>query len=165
MSKITILALFLTKYFSLAAQQAEQLRIGTAFKDISEIYGYQNLSSTAVNLHFGVNHVKTFTDNHYFVVSKFEDGHLGTNDYQMRVVGVVDIPQFREEYFSVKLKNCSLSGRLDDSLFAMVVTEEKRQLNNVLKAWKLNRKTGELISISTNGVSCYNENWVAYSGN
>ena len=122
MGKNILLVLFLMGRFSSLAQQANKLRVGTVFKDIS---GYVNLSSTAVNLHYGVNYVKTFADNHYLVVSKFEDGHLGTNDYQMRVVEVTDIPPFREEYFSIKLKNCSLNGHQDPALFALVVSEDK----------------------------------------
>lgn len=165
MNKSLFLALFLTAALPAFSQQNMLISVGDVFKDVSEISGYSSKSSTAVNLHYGVNHIKSPTDEHYLISSKFEDGHMGTNDYQMRVVDIVEIPPFKEEYFMVKLKNCSLNGRSNSSLFAMVVAEEKRQLKNVLRVWKLNRKTGKITSIKPEGVSCFNENWVAYSGN
>ena len=158
MKKNLLLALFLIGSFSIFSQQNTPIRVGNVFKDVSEISGYSNQSSTAVNLHYGVNHIKSNNNEHYLISSKFEDGHLGTNDYQMRVIDIVEIPPFKEEYFMVKLKNCSINGRNNSSLFALVVTEEKRQLKNVLRVWKLNRKTGTLTSIKPEGVTCFNEN-------
>jgi hypothetical protein len=58
---------------------------------------------------------------------------MGTNDYQMRVIDIIEIPPFKEEYFMVKLKNCSLNGRSDSSLFAMVVAEEKKTVKKCLE--------------------------------
>lgn len=165
MNRSLFLAFFLTCPTILLSQQDGKLRVGTAFKDISEISGYENKASTAVNLHYGVNHIKSYNNDHYLVSSKFEDGEMRTNDYQMRVVNVVELPPYREEYFTVKLKNCYLNGRADASLFALVVDEQKRQLKNILKVWKLDRRTGIITSAQTKGVSCYNENWVAYSEN
>lgn len=165
MSRSLFLALFLMSPSILLAQQGDRLRVGTAFKDISEIAGYESKASTAINLHYGVNHIKSYNDDHYLVSSRFEDGHMGTNDYQMRVVDIIEIPPFKEEYFVVKLKNCSINGRSNSSIFALAVAEEKRQLKNVLRVWTLNRKTGTLTSIKPDGVTCFNENWVAYSGN
>ncbi len=148
-----------------SSQDNSRLKIGDIFKDVSEISGYSSQSSTAVNLHYGVNHVKSHKNEHYLISSRFEDGHLGTNDYQMRVMDIIEIPPFNEEYFTVKLKNCSLHGRSNSSLFALVVAEEKRQLRNVLKVWTLDRKTGVFTSIKPEGVTCFNENWVSYTRN
>jgi hypothetical protein len=165
MNKSLFLAFFLTIALPALSQQDIRIKVGDVFKDVSEISGYSSKSSTAVNLHYGVNHIKSPNDEHYLISSKFEDGHMGTNDYQMRVIDIIEIPPFKEEYFMVKLKNCSLNGRSNSSLFAMVVAEEKRQLKNVLRVWTLNKRTGKLTSIKLKGVSCFNENWVVYSGN
>lgn len=165
MKEILILASFLMGGIAASSQERSRITVGNIFKDVSEISGYSSQSSTAINLHFGVNHIKSNNNEHYLISSKFEDGHLGTNDYQMRVVDIVEIPPFKEEYFTIKLKNCSLNGRSNSSLFALVVSEEKRQLKNVLRVWTLDRKTGVLTSIKPEGVTCFNENWVAYSGN
>jgi hypothetical protein len=165
MNNFLCLALFLITFFPALSQQNTHIQVGDVFKDVSEISGYSSQSSTAVSLHYGVNHIKSPNNEHYLISSKFEDGHMGTNDYQMRVVDIIEIPPFKEEYFMVKLKNCSLNGRSNSSLFAMVVAEEKRQLKNVLRVWTLNRRTGLFNSIKPVGVSCFNENWVAYSGN
>ncbi|MDP5140303.1 MAG: hypothetical protein NWP83_07515 [Spirosomaceae bacterium] len=165
MKKVLILASFLMSCTAASSQQSSRIKVGNIFKDVSEISGYSSQSSTAVNLHYGVNHIKSHKNEHYLISSKFEDGHLGTNDYQMRVIDIVEIPPFKEEYFRVKLKNCSLNGRNNSSLFALVVSEEKRQLKNVLRVWTLDRKTGVLTSVNPEGVTCFNENWVAYSGN
>lgn len=123
MSRSLFLALFLTTLASLSAQAVGGLRVGTAFKDISEISGYENKASAVVNLHYGVSHIKSHNNNHYLSSSKFEDGNMRTNDYQVRIVNVMELPSYKEEYFAIKLKNCYLNGRPDASLFALVVDE------------------------------------------
>jgi hypothetical protein len=165
MNKYLFLAFFLTIALPVLSQQGIRIKIGDVFKDVSEISGYSSKSSTAVNLHYGINHIKSPNNEHYLISSKFEDGRMGTNDYQMRVIDIIEIPPFKEEYFMIKLKNCSLNGRSDSSLFAMVVAEKKKRLKNVLRVWTLNKRTGTLTSIKPEGVSCFNENWVAYSEN
>lgn len=160
-----LLALFLLlKSVAFAQSGDDKIEVGTYFKDISQYPSFKRVGSTTVNLHFAVYHLKAENNQHVLVSSKFEDDYTRANDYHLRVIDIEDINAFREEYFTLKLKGCSINGKADNSLFALVVGENKQYLSNVLKVWKVDRKTGIISSHPTTGVKCLNDNYsVAFS--
>jgi hypothetical protein len=141
--------------FSVRCSYAQSVSIGTEYRDVHELVGFERKNSTAINLHYGVAHVKSLeTGKNLLVASKFVDANRGDNDFKLRVIDVVEIPMHKEEYFSVCLKGCHLNGKPDSSLFALVVSGEKKLTTNIIKVWKLNRQTGMIETFSQKGISC-----------
>jgi hypothetical protein len=116
--------------------------LSTVFKDISEIPGYENKASTAVNLHYGVNHIKSDNNEQYLVFSKFEDGWICTNDYQTRVVNVAELPPYIVYLYHQEAEELLFKWPTGCVFIRFGGRWTKRQLKNVLKVWNLNRKTG-----------------------
>lgn len=53
--------------------------------------------------------------------------------------------------------DCRINQKADDHIIAVVKDSDQRYYKNVVKAWRVNRKTNCLEQINTNGIDCINE--------
>lgn len=74
---------------------------------------------------------------------------------------ILDTLQIRNlkntEYISCQV--CRKDKVQDSEIIAIVVYENKEYFSKVLKAWRANRKTGKITSISVKGIDCLNEGY------
>jgi hypothetical protein len=140
-------------------QKSTNLRqefLGNRFKDYNELQGLTKINSTVINLHYGVAHLLK-GDKNLLLLSKFENSTRYQDDFELKVIDVVDIPNYNASYYSLAVKGCSLNGKTDATLFALAVNEEsKKYLTKVIKVWKLNKETGKIMDFPNAGVKCIN---------
>lgn len=141
-------------------QKSTNLRqnfIGMRFKDYKELGGIFKVNSAAINLHYGIAHLRQ-GEQHILLLSKFENSMNNPDDFQLKVSDVVEIPKFNEFYYSVAVKGCSQNGKNDTSLFALAVSEDtKKYLTKVVKVWKLDKANGKIVDYPSAGVKCKND--------
>lgn len=130
--------------------------VGLRYKDYHELGGFKKINSTAINLHYGVAHLKKENKNLLFL-SKFENSNRHNDDFQLKVMDVVELPSFNENYYCVSLKGCSVNGRKDATIFALAQKEEEKYLTKVVRTWKLDRETGKVYNYPSVGVKCLNQ--------
>ncbi len=133
--------------------------IGLRFKDYRELVGITKLKSTVINLHYGV--AQLWQDGKYLLlVSKFENSTRYQDDFELRIMDVIEIPRFDENYHSIALKSCMLNGKSDATIFAMGINEEnKKVMTKITKAWKLDKSTGKIMDFQTAGIRCINDDF------
>jgi hypothetical protein len=130
--------------------------LGNRFKDYNELQGLKKINSTVINLHYGVAHLQK-NDKNLLLLSKFENSTRHQDDFELKVIDVVEVPNYNTSYYALAVKGCSQNGRSDVTLFALVVNEDsKKYLTRVIKVWKLNKETGRITDFPNVGIRCLN---------
>lgn len=130
--------------------------VGLRFKDYKELGGLSKINSAAISLHYGIAHLRQ-GEKHILLLSKFENSTSNSDDFQLKVADVVEIPKFNEYYYSVAVKGCSQNGKNDSSLFALAVSEDQNKyLTKVVKVWKLDKTNGKIVDYPSAGIRCKN---------
>lgn len=83
---------------------------------------------------------------------------LGKNELAFKILDTINVGQIdKAQYLSYC--NCRKDTVLDQEIIALVVaTGQKEYYNQIIKAWRANRKTGQFEVIKkTDGISCFNE--------
>lgn len=130
--------------------------LGVRYKDYRELNDITKINSSAINLHYGIALMKK-EDKHFLFLSKFENSVNNSDDFQLRVIDIIEIPKFNEFYHCVTLKGCSQNGKTDPTLFALAVIEPQKYLTKIVKVWKLDKPTGKILDFSSAGVKCQNQ--------
>lgn len=152
------MAWFLLLSFNLFSQTSlREKYMGVHYKDVEEINELKKISSSVINLHYGVTHVKSDDNKQVLFVSKFENSVNLHDDYQLRIVDVIEIPRFNENYYCVSLKGCSDNGKSDPTIFALAKKDYDKYLTTIVKVWKLDKSRGKLIDYPKLGVKCLNQ--------
>jgi hypothetical protein len=156
---LAILMLFLVKNVFAQSQNNTNLRnqyLGVRYKDYRELAEISKINSTMINLHYGVAVMKK-ADKHFLFLSKFENSLKNNDDFQLKVIDIVEIPKFNEFYHSMSVKGCSFKGLPDPTLFALAAIESQKYLTKVVKVWKLDKLTGKILNFPNTDVKCLNQ--------
>ena len=130
--------------------------LGVRYKDYRELDGILKINSTMINLHYGVAVMKK-AEKHFLFLSKFENSLKNNDDFQLKVIEIIEIPKFNEFYHCVAVKGCSFKGILDPTLFALTVLEEQKYLTKIVKVWKLDKPTGKVLDFPNSDIKCLNQ--------
>lgn len=134
----------------------KQKLLGDRFKDYNELQGLKKINSTVINLHYGVAHLQKGEKN-LLLLTRFENSTRHQDDFELKVIDVIEVPNYNASYYSLAVKGCSQNGRNDATLFALAVNEDsKKYLTKVIKVWKLNKETGKIMDFPNAGVKCIN---------
>lgn len=155
---LAVLLLFFMENISAQSQNnANFLKqyLGVRYKDYRELKELTKVNSNMINLHYGIALMKK-EDKHFLFLSKFENSETNNNDFQLKVIDVIDIPKFNEFYHCVSVKGCSRNGKNDPTLFALAVIEPQKYLTKIVKVWKLDKPTGKILDFPNTGVKCIN---------
>jgi hypothetical protein len=156
---LIILMLFLVKNISAQSPNSTNLRnqyLGVRYKDYRELNDLQKLGSTMINLHYGIALMKK-EDKNYIFLSKFENSLNHHDDFQLKIIEIIELPKYNEFYHCVSLKGCSLKGVNDPTLFALAAIEPNKYLTKIVKVWKLDKPTGKISDFPSVGVKCLNQ--------
>ncbi|WP_435356935.1 hypothetical protein [Emticicia sp. SJ17W-69] len=163
MNKISILFIILmllgTNRTSAQSQNSTNFRnqyVGIRYKDYRELKEITKINSTMINLHYGIAVMKK-ADKHFLFLSRFENSLKSNDDFQLKVIEVVEIPKFNNFYHCVSVKGCSLKGVEDPTLFALAVIEQQKYLTKIVKAWKLDKPTGKILDFPHTDIKCLNQ--------
>ncbi len=156
---LVILVLFGVKNIFAQSQNNTTLRnqyLGVRYKDYRELDDILKLNSTMINLHYGVALMKK-EDKNYIFLSKFENSLNHHDDFQLKVIEIIELPKYNEFYHCISLKGCSLKGVNDPTLFALAAIEPNKYLTKIVKVWKLDKPTGKISDFPSVGVKCLNQ--------
>ncbi len=156
---LLILGLFGANDISAQSQNNATARnkyLGVRYKDYRELADISKINSTMINLHYGVAVMKK-ADKHFLFLSKFENSLNHNDDFQLKVIDIIEIPKFNEFYHCVSVKGCSFKGVLDPTLFALTVQDEQKYLTKIVKVWKLDKPTGKILDFPNADVKCLNQ--------
>lgn len=134
--------------------------LGVRYKDYRELKEITKVNSTMINLHYGVAVMKK-ADKHFLFLSKFENSLKNNDDFQLKVIDIVEIPKFNNFYHCVSVKGCSLKGVDDPTLFVLAAMEQQKYLTKIVKVWKLDKPTGKILDFPNAGIKCLNQGQVA----
>ncbi len=151
--------LFLAKNISAQSQNSTNLRnqyLGVRYKDYRELADISKINSTMINLHYGIAVMKK-EEKHFIFLSKFENSLKNNDDFQLKVIDIIEIPKFNEFYHCVSVKGCSFKGVHDPTLFALAAIESQKYLTKIVKVWKLDKPTGKILDFSNTNVKCLNQ--------
>ena len=130
--------------------------LGVRYKDYRELKEVSKINSTMINLHYGVAVMKK-AEKHFLFLSKFENSLKNNDDFQLKVIDIVEIPKFNEFYHCVSVKGCCFKGVHDPTLFALAAMEQQKYLTKIVKVWKLDKPTGKILSFPNSDVKCLNQ--------
>lgn len=156
--------LFLVSDIFAQSQNNTNLRnqyLGVRYKDYRELRELTKVNSNMINLHYGIALMKK-EDKHFLFLSKFENSENYSDDFQLRVIDIKEIPKFNEFYHCVSVKGCSQNGKNDPTLFALAVIEPQKYLTKIVKVWKLDKPTGKILDYTSSGVKCINYSQLAF---
>ncbi len=134
----------------------KNLYLGVRYKDYQELADISKVNSTMINLHYGVAVMKK-AEKHFLFLSKFENSLKNNDDFQLKVIDIIEIPKFNAFYHCVSVKGCSFRGILDPTLFALAATDEQKYLTKIVKVWKLDKSTGKVLDFPNSDVKCLNQ--------
>lgn len=77
--------------------------------------------------------------------------------YDLEMLDILVIPLKNSEFLSHQ--TCQLNNETDQEIVALVVLEDKEFYDNILMAWRANRKTRKFEEISISGIICMNEGY------
>lgn len=160
---LTISMLFWASEVFSQSQNNTNLRnqyLGVRYKDYRELRDLSKVNSNMINLHYGIALMKK-EDKHFLFLSKFENSENHSDDFQLKIIDIKEIPKFNEFYHCVSVKGCSQNGKNDPTLFALAVIEPEKYLTKIVKVWKLDKPTGKILDYTTLGVKCVNHSQVA----
>jgi hypothetical protein len=129
--------------------------LGKKFKDYYEMKDLTKISSAAVNLHYGVAHLKKDNADWLFL-STYTNSETRPDDFDLKVIDIIALSEIEENTQKLMLKNCQLKGKDDPTIFAQVTMEDKKYLTKILKVWKVDKPNGKIITFSSSGVRCLN---------
>lgn len=155
--------LFLVNEISAQSQNNTNLRnqyLGVRYKDYRELRELSKVNSNMINLHYGIALMKK-EDKHFLFLSRFENSENHSDDFQLKVIDIKEIPKFNEFYHCVSVKGCSQNGKNDPTLFALAVIEPEKYLTKIVKVWKLDKPTGKILDYTSSGVKCINHSQLA----
>lgn len=156
---LIILGLLGVKNTFAQSQNSTNLRkeyLGVRYKDYHELEEITKVNSTMINLHYGIALMKK-EEKHFLFLSKFENSLKNNDDFQLKVIDIVEIPKFNEFYHCVSVKGCSFKGVHDPTLFALTAIESQKYLTKVVKVWKLDKPTGRILDFPNTDVKCLNQ--------
>jgi hypothetical protein len=160
---LVILMLFEAKNISAQSQNNTNLRnqyLGVRYKDYQELREITKLNSNMINLHYGVALMKK-EDKHYIFLSKFENSLNHNDDFQLKIIEIIEVPKFNEFYHCVSVKGCSFKGVADPTLFALAAIEPHKYLTKIVKVWKLDKPTGKILDFPNIDVKCLNQRQIS----
>ena len=160
---LAILMVFYEQNISAQSQNNTNLRkqyLGVRYKDYQELSGLTKLNSSMINLHYGVAVMKK-EEKHFLFLSKFENSVNHSDDFQLKVIDIREVPKFDEFYYSLSVKGCMQNGKDDPTLFALAVAEPQKYLTKIVKVWKLEKPTGRILDFPSTGVRCLNKDYVS----
>ena len=128
--------------------------LGKKFKDYYEMKELSKISSAAVNLHYGVAHLKK-GESDWLFLSTYINSEERLGDFDLKVIDIVALPKI-ETSQKLLLKNCQLNGKDDPTIFAKVLMEDTKYLTKILQVWKVDKPNGKIINFATSGVRCLN---------
>lgn len=160
---LAISMLFWASEISAQSQNNTNLRnqyLGVRYKDYRELRDLAKVNSNMINLHYGIALMKK-DEKHFLFLSKFENSENHSDDFQLKVIDIREIPKFNEFYHCVSVKGCSQNGKNDPTLFALAVIEPEKYLTKIVKVWKLDKQTGKILDYTSSGVKCINHSQLA----
>ncbi|MFN3489584.1 MAG: hypothetical protein ACK4YV_10645 [Emticicia sp.] len=162
---LAVSVLFWASEISAQSQNNTNLRnqyLGFRYKDYRELRELTKVNSNMINLHYGIALMKK-EEKHFLFLSKFENSENHSDDFQLKVIDIKEIPKFNELYHCVSVKGCSQNGKNDPTLFALAVIEPEQYLTKIVKVWKLDKPTGKILDYTSLGVKCVNHSQVGIS--
>lgn len=156
---LIILMLFGAKNIVAQSQNSTNLRnqyLGVRYKDYRELEQISKINSTMINLHYGVAVMKK-AEKYFLFLSKFENSLKNNDDFQLKVIDIIEIPKFNEFYHCVSVKGCNFKGVHDPTLFALAAMDEQKYLTKIVKVWKLDKPTGKILDFPNTDIKCLNQ--------
>lgn len=160
---LAICVLFSKREIFAQSQNSTNLRnqyLGVRYKDYRELRDLSKINSNMINLHYGIALMKK-DEKHFLFLSKFENSENHSDDFQLKVIDIKEIPKFNEFYHCVSVKGCLQNGKNDPTLFALAVIEPEKYLTKIVKVWKLDKPTGKILDYTSSGVKCINHSQLA----
>lgn len=77
------------------------------------------------------------------------------------VVDYISVPQPKNGFGMIWYGTCWHESESLPWVIAVVEKEDKEYLRNVVRAWSVNLASETIFEISTEGIYCYNDGWVA----
>ena len=97
---LAISLVFLVQNVSAQSQNNANVKnqfLGVRYKDYQELGSVSKINSTAINLHYGVAVMKR-GEKFFLFLSKFENSIKHNDDFQLKVIDIIEIPKFNEFY-------------------------------------------------------------------
>jgi hypothetical protein len=156
---LIILVLFWVKNISAQSPNNTNLRnqyLGVRYKDYRELADISKINSTMINLHYGIAVMKK-EEKFSIFLSKFENSVNHNDDFQLKVIDIIEVPKYNELYHCISIKGCSFKGINDPTLFALAAIEPQKYLTKIVKVWKLDKPTGKILNFPNTEVKCLNQ--------
>ena len=107
---LAVSMLFWASEISAQSQNNTNLRnqyLGVRYKDYRELRDLAKGNSNMINLHYCIALMKK-DEKHFLFLSKFENSENHSDDFQLKVIDIREIPKFNEFYHCVSVKGLSL---------------------------------------------------------
>ena len=135
---------------SIFSKQYRDIHEFQCFKDYTEI-GAAIIGETTYD--YSISQLKNHELN-VLLLNKVLPGPKST----FEIIDTLQIRNLREtEYISYQI--CRKDSVPDSEIIAIVLFDNAEYFSRVLKAWRANRKTGQIIEIETKGIDCLNEGY------
>ncbi len=165
-----LLAICSWSSFSTIQDQKNPL-YGKIFREINEVTGlgsYSDASGALIDAGKSANGDYRFSAGYYtsdkngvcILNELLPDSEKGNGQVKYKILDTVNIRKLKSTE-QLSLCNCRVGNKADSEIVAIsVVEEDKEYFDKIVKAWRLNTKTGKISPIqNTKTINCANEGY------
>lgn len=140
-----------SKYYGITYRSLNEIKEFSKFKDIGGALIGEKLPQTD----FGISHYSKGPID-LIVFEKIITSAQGKVSF--RLLDILEIRGLKKDQ-GIAYGTCRKDGKPDCEIIAIYKYEDSEYFKNVIKAWRANRKTGQIEPADIQGVDCINDSW------